>query len=141
MYERNKIVWESWNAIEEDMVEKKSAMYKNLLAELSTSQSDDYEYEEEMKPMEVSINSNTPLITPFGLHSYQSPFKPSSRWECWIGHTNFKITHGIKNTLNKCIGVESLCIMGCYSFCVGVGKAFNSSDIRQEIESTFHCGE
>lgn len=55
-------------------------------------------------------------------------------YDCWIGHTNFDITGIIKNIINKTQGVEVLKIMSRYRFFVGVGKMFEFSDVRKEIE-------
>lgn len=139
----NIIKWESWNAIEEDMIEVKTAMYKNILASLSTPASqdeiEDYDYQEE--PSVVNINTNTPLFTPFGLHSSQSPFKPSCRWSCWMGHTTFDITAEVQDLLDEFPGIEALAVIGRYTFCVGIGKAFETSAVKKSIEDYFSSGD
>lgn len=57
-----------------------------------------------------------------------------SSYECWIGHTNFDITHEIKNQLDKIEGVEILRILSRYRFFIGLGKLFEFKDVRQYIE-------
>lgn len=57
-----------------------------------------------------------------------------SRFDCWIGHTNFNITTSIKDKLNEVDGVEVLNVMSRYRFFIGIGKMFDFSDVRKEIE-------
>jgi len=57
-----------------------------------------------------------------------------SSFDCWIGHTNFDITHEIKNKLDKTPGVEVLKILSRYRFFIGVGKLFNFKNVRKDIE-------
>lgn len=57
-----------------------------------------------------------------------------SRFDCWVGHTNFNINEGIKNTLNQVDGVEVLDIISRYRFFIGIGKMFKFSDVRKDIE-------
>ena len=61
--------------------------------------------------------------------------KPSDRWDCWIGYTNFPITNKISRILNKEIeGIEALKILGKYSFFIGVAKLFDITDVRKDVE-------
>lgn len=57
-----------------------------------------------------------------------------ANFECWIGHTNFDITHRIKNQLNNIPGVEILKILSRYRFFIGVGQMFDFQDVRANIE-------
>lgn len=59
----------------------------------------------------------------------------TSNFDCWMGHTNFNITNEIKEELNKVDGVEVLKIVSRYRFFVGVGKMFDFSGVRNNIES------
>lgn len=59
-----------------------------------------------------------------------------SSFDCWIGHTNFDITHGIKDTLNKVPGIELLKIFSRYRFFVGIGQMFDFTEVRNDIEKT-----
>ena len=51
-----------------------------------------------------------------------------------MGYTNFDITHQISDKMKIVNGVEALKIMSRYTFCGGVGKLFNFSSVRKEIE-------
>lgn len=80
---------------------------------------------------------NTGVIqTPVGVFSTDSMFKPSDRWDCWIGTANFDITEEIKDKILEIDGVACLKIMDRYTFFVGIPDLqFSFNDVRQEIES------
>lgn len=56
-----------------------------------------------------------------------------SSFDCWIGHTNFDITHQIKESLNKVPGIELLKICSRYRFFIGVGQMFDFKNVRDDI--------
>lgn len=58
-----------------------------------------------------------------------------SNFDCWIAHTNFDVTMGIKDKLNIIPGVEVLKIFSRYRFFVGVGKLFDFTEVRKNIEN------
>lgn len=57
-----------------------------------------------------------------------------SSFDCWLGHTNFDLTHGIKDVLNKVPGIEVLKICSRYRFFVGIGQMFDFTEVRNDIE-------
>lgn len=59
-----------------------------------------------------------------------------SSFDCWLGHTNFDLTHGIKDVLNKVPGIEVLKICSRYRFFVGIGQMFDFTEVRNDIEKT-----
>lgn len=62
--------------------------------------------------------------------------KLCSDYECWVGHCNFDVTPKIVSELNfKVPGVEYLEILGRYRFLVGIGKAFEFTDVRLDIQT------
>lgn len=124
-----RIVWEHWNTKQQEPEE-------DLL---------DIQEEEEDEPYPQGDNQNfapmfieniqpQAVITPFGAYPTFSMLKPTDRWDCWIGYTNFDITEDIGHLLNGATGVESLRVLGRYTFCIGVGKLFNITDVSQEIQ-------
>ncbi len=134
MSERKKsIAWESWN----------SKVDEFLNPELPSEQSEDNfqtNYDETQVEGvsfgDFQIPSPMSLHTPVGLYPIESMLKPSDRWDCWFGYTNFTITNRIKEILNNEIeGVESLKICGKYTFFIGVGKMFDISDVRKQVLS------
>jgi hypothetical protein len=58
----------------------------------------------------------------------------ATNFNCWVAHTNFNLTEYLKNELDSIEGVELLKIFSRYRFLVGVGKMFDFSEVRLEIE-------
>lgn len=127
-----KIMWENWNEKEIELVE-------------TTSFDDFMQMDEEDTEQIMSMGQQLPptildippqvIHTPFGVVPSDSILKPSDRWQCWMGYTNFDLTHQISNRIKTINGVEALKIMSRYTFCVGVGKMFIFSSVRKEIEN------
>lgn len=60
----------------------------------------------------------------------------TTNFDCWMAHTNFNVTNTVMDKLNKVNGVEVLKICSRYRFFIGVGRMFDFSDVRKEIEDT-----
>lgn len=137
-YKKN-IQWESWNVKEEELIIHRNNQYASILSSLQNNNSqDEYYDEDDNNVIHIAV---PPIGTPFGSYHVHSVFKPSDNWDCWIGHTNFKITESILKILNEeILGIEALSILGAYTFCIGVAKMFNASDVKQEIYDRL-CGE
>jgi len=58
----------------------------------------------------------------------------ATNFDCWVAHTNFNLTEKIKDNLDDVEGVELLKVFSRYRFLVGVGKMFDFSEVRKEIE-------
>ena len=119
-----KIAWENWkekvdysppeNKLDEAVEEDEDAIEKSLLS-----------------AMEIPRLVQTPL----GIFHYEDKLKPSEKFDCWIGYTNFDITQNISDLIECVDGVEALEVMSRYTFFLGVGKMFNFRDVRLGIES------
>ena len=119
-----KIAWENWkekvdysppeNKLEESTEEDEDAIEKSLLS-----------------AMEIPRLVQPPL----GIFHYEDKLKPSEKFDCWIGYTNFDITQNISDLIECVDGVEALEVMSRYTFFLGVGKMFNFRDVRLGIES------
>jgi hypothetical protein len=124
------IAWESWNAKleglqQEVMNEDQSTYLENENLQAS-----------EIIPSEMFIAPPRVIHTPLGVYPEDSLLKPSDRWDCWIGHTNFDITNNVAAKLDSEIhGVEALKILGRYSFFIGVAKLFDIAQVRKDIET------
>jgi hypothetical protein len=79
-----------------------------------------------------SIIQNSPMI-PLTSQLMEDVTMLSS-FDCWIGHTNFDLTHGIKEVLNKVPGVEVLKICSRYRFFIGIGQMFDFKSVRNDVE-------
>jgi hypothetical protein len=126
-----KIAWQSWNAVVEEIYEKNTEI--EMLEELLLAQ----EIQESHGEMPIKFIDPAPRViyTPYGMFPVDSFLKPSDRWNCWLGYTNFDITHTIQDILEETEGVEAIKVLGRYTFFIGVGKLFNPTDVRLNIEN------
>jgi hypothetical protein len=125
------IIWQSWNAIADEYISSFENEIMALEEELMSS--------EEMSPNLGSIIGASERMgvihTPLGMYPIDSIFKPSDRWDCRIGTTNFSITQSVKDILAKDVeGIEALRILGRYTFFIGVPISFDFKDVRVDIE-------
>lgn len=88
--------------------------------------------DESLQEDEENVGSSTLIMTVS--NSIAEQIKLTSNFDCWIGHTNFNLTEDIKNKMNKIDGIEVLRICSRYRFVIGIGKMFNFSEVREEIE-------
>jgi hypothetical protein len=126
-----RIVWTSWNSLVDEYNELNEQEMKQLAEDMQ-----DMDMEQQiMMPMQIIPPSVQIMYTPWGPYPMDSMFKPSDRWDCRIGTTNFDITTSIKNILTKDIsGIEALKIMGRYTFAIGIPITFDFREVRTEIE-------
>lgn len=129
MLKSKKIAWESWN----------SKVQEAFFDEPISEEDEDIDIEEGadtpiISPEMFLSSMNRAIHTPLGFYANDSLMQPSERWDCWIGHTNFDITIGIAEQIEKIDGVEVLKILGRYSFFIGIGKMFDIKDVRTDIE-------
>lgn len=134
-----KISWENWNQLEKDFLKKMNAYCKNDFDEIE-DEDDEYSWkdshEEPDKLMSLaSLSGSQSFQTPFGMYPIDSLMRPSDRWNCWIIHTNFNISARIYNILEKEIdGIAALIIIDRYTACIGIGKLFNETLVKEKIE-------
>lgn len=126
----NQISWEYWNDKEKELAEKNEN-------EKNEENEEDFFSQEKDNPFS-NLNFNPEdniIVTPFFQVKKNSAFKPSDRWECWIGHTNFKIDEEFLNFLNLEVdGLGCLNILDTYCFAIGVAKLFSFESVRLQIE-------
>ncbi len=126
------IAWESWSVKEKELVEMSDVDNYDADAPEDSEQiiqSDSFLYPilSEIKPQIIQ--------TPWGTVSFDSMLKPSDRWDCWLGYTNFGLTHKISDKIKTIEGVEAIKVMSRYTFCIGIGKLFEFSSVRKDIEN------
>lgn len=98
------------------------------------------EESEEMPEMLGFVNldqiiSRRKIKTPFGYYEIDDDFSPYNMFDCWIGHTNFKITKKDFNILNKEIeGIGCLKVLSPYRFFIGIEKMFSFPAVRIQIQ-------
>lgn len=127
-----KIMWENWNEKEIELTD--SASLDNMILDnLEGDEDQTMQMDSFLSPLMADLQS--PVVhTPFGAVPSDSSLKPSDRWQCWLGYTNFDLTHKVSDKMKIITGIEALRIMSRYTFCVGVGKLFNFTNVRKEIE-------
>ena len=120
-----KIAWERWDedVIEQEIVEE---FYGDEPSEEDEAIEDALSFLEKIPSL---------VTTPMGMFQLHDKMNIFNQFDCWMGYTNFEITHSVKDTLEKIEGVELLHIMTRYRFFLGVGKMFNFSDVRRSIET------
>jgi hypothetical protein len=126
-----RIAWKSWNQQADSYIERID-QETLVLMELMMGQSEDPEAVSGGIPLTPA--SGQAIHTPLGMYAIDSLFKPSDRWDCWIGTTNFGITRAIENQLKETDGIECLRILGKYTFFVGIPCTFSFRDVRMNIE-------
>jgi len=109
---KNTIAWQSWNAVVEEVYEKNTEI--EILEELLLAQ----EIQESHGEMPIKFIDPAPRViyTPYGMFPVDSFLKPSDRWNCWLGYTNFDITHTVQDILEETEGVEAIKTLGRYTF-------------------------
>ena len=128
---KKKICWSSWNASVDDFLESEKLAIDAIQEEM-----EEMGAEMPLFPMVTAESLPRVLHTPLGMYHQDSMFKPSDRWDCWIGTTNFSITHGIKETLGMVEGIEALRVLGRYTFFIGIASLFDFKDVRIDVEKT-----
>ena len=127
-----RIVWTSWNSLVDELNDLNEQEIRQLAEDM---QEMDMEQQQMMMPFQVIAPSANMIYTPWGPSPMESMFKPSDRWDCRIGTTNFDITTSIKTILtNEIPGIEALKIMGRYTFAIGIPITFDFREVRTEIE-------
>jgi|TARA_R110000765_G_scaffold277144_2_gene375107 hypothetical protein len=121
-----KVAWERWD---EDVIEQE--IVENFYEE--NYQEEDSQITEDA----LSFLEKIPHLvsTPMGMYQLHDKMNVMNQFECWMGYTNFDITHSVKDKIEKIEGVELLSVTSRYKFFLGVGKLFNFSEVRLAIEN------
>tara|TARA_R110002020_G_scaffold71388_4_gene184430 strand:+ start:43 stop:681 length:639 start_codon:yes stop_codon:yes gene_type:complete len=132
MSKPKQIAWESWSAKAQEIIDAANFVAPEIDTEEMTFNGS--ELPPELLSPELFLQPQKIINTPIGIFSQDSILKPSDRWDCWIGYTNFDITKKISDIIESVSGVEALRILGRYSFFLGVGKLFDIKEVRRDIE-------
>ena len=134
MTKLRKIGWQKYEDNIEDQMN--SPLTKLLMTNFLS-----YENEEEAQEENFSEEENRPntLILTVS-NQIAEQIQLVSNFDCWIGHTNFNLTEDIKRKINKIEGVEILKIYSRYRFFIGIGKMFNFTEVRKNIEAELTPG-
>lgn len=121
--------------------EKFTPNYENTINQEDESDEMSYldmENEEEEDGRELNLGHfllSRKVRTPFGNYEIDDPFSPYNMFECWIGHTNFKITDEDFEKLDlKIDGIGCLALISPYRFFIGIEKLFTFPVARMQIQ-------
>jgi hypothetical protein len=93
----------------------------------------------ELQQQQLFNNTATPVVgTPMGMVPMTEYTRPSKIFNMWLAHTNFNITAGVFELVEKIPGVELLDTFTRYRMRVGVGVAFNDSKVLRNINKALH---
>lgn len=140
-----KIAWEKFNppseidnfiAIQEENEEEKEQEWEESS---DLDEADGQNIINTINGMEAFLMSRK-IKTPFGYYEIDDPFSPYNMFECWIGHTNFRLTSEDFSILdNKINGIGCLKVLSPYRFFIGIEKMFTFPAVRIQIQKDL-CG-
>ena len=121
-----KVAWEKWDT---DLLEQE--MIDDVI-----ESSDESEIDLVEEALDLMSKIPKLVTTPAGIFQLNDKMNILSQFDCWMGYTNFNVTEGIKDTIEKAEGVEMLMVISRYRFFIGVGKLFDFKNVRNEIEKS-----
>lgn len=129
------IIWQKWS----------DPYAQDIEEEISEEDEDSYEYEEsleednpELDYAAEKVNKFRAIATPMGIIPINETTASGKIFNFWVGHTNFDITNAIGLLIEESAGVETLDIFTRYRFRIGIGKAFNDSQVMRNINKTVY---
>ena len=139
---KNKIGWQKYEDLLEQQINSPlidmvaQAILKPMSANVEAEYLNEYEVEQEE---EYQQHESTEMGSVFaGMpEDLSNEIQMISNFDCWLGHTNFNITKSVKERLENVRGVEVLKICSRYRFFIGIGRMFDFSEVRKEIEESF----
>lgn len=73
-------------------------------------------------------------MTPFGVFRMDDDMHPFKQFKLWMGHTNFNLSKSVVAMIQRVDGVELLRIISRYRFIIGIGRAFDTLEVKRNIE-------
>jgi hypothetical protein len=96
---------------------------------------EDQDHQKQSNVEELLNNKQIKVIaTPMGIVPINENTASGKIFNFWVGHTNFNITKDIFRIIENTDGVETLDIFTRYRFRIGIGKAFNDSNVMNHIQ-------
>ena len=136
MKKSQKIGWQKYEDVLDGQINCPLAqqLYQNVMESMNEDlinnlDADSAEYMPEEEVREVTEEIRVVLDKDFS-----KELLLATNYDCWMGHTNFDITPRIKDELNCIAGVEIMKICTRYRFFIGIGRMFDFSEVRKEIE-------
>lgn len=139
MQQQVKIIWHKWHdplvhLLDKDSGKKHVIEENENEAELQANADEFLNENDTSNSIPTSKNGVGPaVIGPMGIIPIHEDNIPSKLFNFWMGHTNFGITVDIGNIICETEGVESLDVFTRYRFRLGIGKAFNQDQVKENI--------
>lgn len=108
------------------------------LENLYSGKYEEMAFKEENNIVDTSTITKKPFriaITQAGAIPFYENTLPSKLFKFWEGHTNFNISQKVAKAVEKTDGVEILDVFSRYRMRIAVGKAFDSREVRQDIQN------
>jgi hypothetical protein len=121
------IVWEHWESFTtDDDVEIEALLEEGDMMDGSP-----------MSAIIAGLDMGGPstIDTPLGRYHPEDNMRPSRMFDCWIMHANFDIDGACVQVISEIPGVEVASVMTRYRVFIGVGKLFDGSEVKQDIQS------
>jgi len=140
-----KLIWEKWACPYGSNVDDIEFPHWNDRDQKEKSFDKDDEYDLLELGMNLAENDNLYskepikiIATPMGIVPLTEYTNPSKVFNFWVCHTNFRITDAIRKKIDRTDGVETLDIYTGYRMRIGIGKAFNSAEVRYKIQQQLY---
>jgi len=124
-----------WQKYEDMLKDQLTSPFASLVATNQLQMIDSEDEEIDQIDFETLEDSDQEVLVIPVPDSFYEQINLLTNYDCWIGHTNFDITESIKTKIEEAQGVEILKVHSRYRFFIGIGKMFNFSEVRKEIES------
>ena len=139
---KNKIGWQKYEDLLEQQINSPlidmvaQAILKPMSANVEAEYLNEYEVEQEEAYQQQESTEMGSVFAGMP-EDLSNEIQMISNFDCWLGHTNFNITKSVKERLENVRGVEVLKICSRYRFFIGIGRMFDFSEVRKEIEESF----
>lgn len=138
----NDILWEKWRdpflGYDENDLDPDHRSDQAIINAISNGFVSQGEQEEEQETGDINNKGIKVIATPMGIIPYNEFTASGKIFNFWTGHTNFKITEDIFNIMENVLGVETLDVFTPYRFRIGIGKAFDATMIKQDINEAIY---
>ncbi len=136
MKKSNQICWQKYEDVLESQVNSPllDRLYKAASSKLFEENIEEQSYAEGIDEQVREEDQSFFMLD----KDFSAEIMLATNYDCWLGHTNFNITEKIKKKLNEVEGVEVLKVCSRYRFFIGVGRMFDFSNVRGNIEKTLY---
>lgn len=136
MKKTRKIGWQKYEDIIESQISSPliDKIYQSMSRMVHEYQATQEEEDHPLPPEGMEMDQEQPIVLNMD-ESLAGEIAVASNFDCWVAHTNFNLTENIKNQLDCVDGVEMLKVFSRYRFLIGIGRMFDFTEVRANIES------